>query len=535
MTMSLHSEEEGESLSSLAQTIIQTNQQQASPKIQLSLAIAGGGSSAISTLTSTSGASSTFLSGQILYSRQSFASMVSQPQIASVLRHEGIEDYHSRSNKFGYCSKGASQALAQASLVSGMNQVGSGAVPENALQSLNCVVGVGCTSSLVSGGRMRSGRKSKAFISWRTGLGIGKSYAIALDNGGDNGEGNNNLEPRTREEEDQLVGKLILSSVLDSIKGLNPAIDNSGTELSNSILLSRPGDLIQSSNWSREETIESMAQTVIDPNKSHIHAAMVLPNPSASSPTIMRPLSNAILPSDPIIFPGSFNPPHLGHATLAKAAVKAMTRKKRMEVAALRNQAETTDKDLLDEIWNATEHEMYQSDSIDTMDETDQGPFPVLFEMSLTNADKPPMEAGEASRRTSLFTHLQKDQPDSLPKDWGVLLTSAPLFIDKVRLLNQYLAPSSAFCAISPRRKLTFVIGTDTMIRIINPKYYGGELESMLEAVRDMGREGAHFVVGGRVEQVVDTTSGLPHDTFVTGEKELKGLPFDVQEMFTIL
>ena len=49
--------------------------------------------------------------------------------------------------------------------------------------------------------------------------------------------------------------------------------------------------------------------------------------------------------------------------------------------------------------------------------------------------------------------------------------------------------------------QLGFLIGTDTMVRIINPKYYGDNEEDMLEAVREMGRSGVHFVVGGRLEQ----------------------------------
>ena len=49
---------------------------------------------------------------------------------------------------------------------------------------------------------------------------------------------------------------------------------------------------------------------------------------------------------------------------------------------------------------------------------------------------------------------------------------------------------------------MTFAIGTDTMVRILNPKYYDEDREQMLEAVREMGREGVHFVVGGRLEQV---------------------------------
>lgn len=49
--------------------------------------------------------------------------------------------------------------------------------------------------------------------------------------------------------------------------------------------------------------------------------------------------------------------------------------------------------------------------------------------------------------------------------------------------------------------QLGFVIGTDTMVRILNPKYYGDDVEEMLESVREMGRSGVHFVVGGRLEQ----------------------------------
>lgn len=52
---------------------------------------------------------------------------------------------------------------------------------------------------------------------------------------------------------------------------------------------------------------------------------------------------------------------------------------------------------------------------------------------------------------------------------------------------------------------MAFVIGTDTMIRILNPKYYGDSKEAMLEAIRDMKRHGVHFVVGGRLQQGVES------------------------------
>jgi hypothetical protein len=76
-----------------------------------------------------------------------------------------------------------------------------------------------------------------------------------------------------------------------------------------------------------------------------------------------------------------------------------------------------------------------------------------------------------------------------------------------------------------------FVIGTDTMVRILNPKYYGNSEENMLEAVREMGRAGVHFVVGGRLEQRPDCDS----TKFVSGEDELKLMPKDVRQMFTLV
>jgi len=164
-----------------------------------------------------------------------------------------------------------------------------------------------------------------------------------------------------------------------------------------------------------------------------------------------------------------------------------------------------------------------------------------LFEMSLTNADKPPMETSEASRRVSLFGELTTQEEITMPKDWGVLLTSAPLFIDKVRLFKKYLAPSGAtFLPGSSKRLMTFVIGTDTMVRIINPKYYSNAYENMIEAVREMGEEGVHFVVGGRLEQVKSDEGAEKVEVkveakFVTGEEELEGLPLDVRNMFTII
>jgi len=137
---------------------------------------------------------------------------------------------------------------------------------------------------------------------------------------------------------------------------------------------------------------------------------------------------------------------------------------------------------------------------------------------------------------------------EEMPEDWAVLLTNAPLFSQKASMLDELIPSSSnnstvdnginGFGALDgngeetsgTRRKMSFVLGTDTMVRIINPKYYGDSRENMLAALVDMKEKGVHFIVGGRLEQGTDD-----RPTFVNGEEEVKSLPPDVREMFTLL
>ena len=295
-------------------------------------------------------------------------------------------------------------------------------------------------------------------------------------------------------------------------------------------------DQVSCTEWNYTPSIQSLAEEIIHPDQT-TSAALLIPSSSSSTShvedgetmTSFQPMASVTLPSDPLIFPGSFNPPHIGHAALAHAAVQAMTRKRISEYQAAQQGGESNEStDLVQEIWNAATPK--------------EGPPPptLLFELSLTNADKPAMEATEAVRRSNLFLTLQEESAEVFPSDWGVLLTSAPLFLDKVRLLNPCIAPSASSFGTnmplaSPPRTITFVIGTDTMVRILNPKYYGGEMDNMIAAVREMQSEGVHFVVGGRVEQMVDEVTGRKSSTFVTGEEALEGLPVDVKDIFTII
>ncbi|XP_042441712.1 uncharacterized protein LOC122026998 [Zingiber officinale] len=98
--------------------------------------------------------------------------------------------------------------------------------------------------------------------------------------------------------------------------------------------------------------------------------------------------------------------------------------------------------------------------------------FP-CFEISAVNADKPPLSVVEIKRRIEQFRKEGKN----------VIVSNQPYFYKKAQLF-----PGS-----------TFVIGADTAARLINPKYYSGDYNRMLEVLLDCKSLGCTFLVGGRM------------------------------------
>lgn len=108
---------------------------------------------------------------------------------------------------------------------------------------------------------------------------------------------------------------------------------------------------------------------------------------------------------------------------------------------------------------------------------------PVHFELSALNVDKPALTAGEVRRRLAQFAWQAT-----------VELTRAPTFLEKSRLF----------------RGVTFVIGADTVDRLVAARYYGGSEERMHAALTEMESGGAQFLVAvrrdvtGRVRSLAD-------------------------------
>jgi len=90
------------------------------------------------------------------------------------------------------------------------------------------------------------------------------------------------------------------------------------------------------------------------------------------------------------------------------------------------------------------------------------------YELAVLNPDKPPLSPADAATRLSGFG------PDE-----AVWLTRAPTFPEKARIF-----PGA-----------TFAVGIDTMVRIAEPRYYGGA-EGLRNAISVLGA--CRFLVFGR-------------------------------------
>lgn len=98
----------------------------------------------------------------------------------------------------------------------------------------------------------------------------------------------------------------------------------------------------------------------------------------------------------------------------------------------------------------------------------------LAYEISLANVDKPTLDFIEIQRR---ITGVQQQDSGK-----GILLTTAPTFREKAELV-----PGT-----------TFVVGVDTLVRIVDPQYYGNDGTKRDQAIAEIAAAGCRFLVFGR-------------------------------------
>ena len=296
---------------------------------------------------------------------------------------------------------------------------------------------------------------------------------------------------RTREEEDVICSKLVIDVIR---KALARAEEKEDREIE----FFSAEDLVSGENLVTEDidtrTFQSEGLDIFDDiyQKRIGHSLLFLKEDSASGDANAKEavkdggvslqdfefIDDVNLPARTIVYPGSFNPLHEGHVKLVVAAIKTCNR------------------------------------PIDS---------PVVFEIAAVNADKPPIEKDELLRRAhGILTNpiLQEFGLTNV----AVSITSEPLFMEKSTLF----------------KSCDFVVGADTMTRLINPKYYGRKdfdgsverehqfrLQSMISALSSIRSEGCRFIVGGRT-----TDGNFTSCKDILDAPEKSCMPEEIKAMF---
>jgi hypothetical protein len=361
--------------------------------------VTGGGSTALSYLMSQFGASNTVIEFNCTYACESTREYVQPATIGS------------------FASLDTAMKLAFASLKRCIALLTMQSDDLTSLSKLNGAIGIGATASLASKAWKRG--EHRIFIALTTN---DKEITFSL-NLFKGVEGN---PFRTREQEDDLCGKLIVCitayacGLLDNTSLVAFMMAN-GLDKKDTLVI---GDV------SVKNSLESHLAGVED-----IENVLCIPSAvggmSMVSDVPLHLLGKYAEHKPKIVaLPGSFNPLHDGH----EAAL-------RDSIALLRHQQPDTNL---------------------------QG----LFEMSVFNVDKPPLGIADLAARLEYF------RVQSFP----VFLTKTPRFIDKARTYPG----------------MSYVIGVDTLIRLLNPEYTGGSIDLLKHFLLEMTSKGTEFFVFSR-------------------------------------
>jgi nicotinic acid mononucleotide adenylyltransferase len=292
------------------------------------------------------------------------------------------------------------------------------------------VFGIACSAALVSSSPKKGSHR--CYVSSVTPSAI-STWCLEMSKGS-----------RTREEEDFVCSRLILDAIL-STSYLPPLpvdyliqSDQAGTETITSQKTDRVEKVL-------DQLLRSEVGMILFVKKEPEHENSSTFDSFTDEFEVFDEIS---IPASSLVYPGSFNPFHEGHARLTKAAL-----------------AELSSKD---------------GRSLESLSD-----LPVVFEIAVVNADKPPLSRDQILSRVKEFS--PSGQATKLLSELGisnfaVCVTSRPLFSTKVDLFPG----------------CRFLLGTDTLLRLFDAKYYEHSREKMLITTGKLV-ERCQLIVGGRV------------------------------------
>lgn len=457
-----------------------------SPRNYISLRCTGGGMQALQWIFTTPGASAVMMDGRIPYSF---------PSVYEEL------DVDRKTIGGSLCSRETAIMLARNARRKAIELLLAENRNLNVIRNAN-TLGISCTAALATK-QAKKGRH-RCFVATASGDAVAV-YSLYLTNG-----------LRSRVQEDGICSKLIMKAIREACV-VDGGLDEPSTEemvesevqaddaLEKEVL--SLADAEAATTYGGKSEIETHIFSKIY-NKATGQALFFLRDTERGD-SDGRELQlgdfeffeNVEAPEGSLVYPGSFNPLHRGHVALIGA------------------------------ILSKRGYKPQDGTSGPLVNEKGQLHPPVVFEIAAVNADKPPLEQSEIMQRTHALLSSDLLQEAGIA-NVCVSVTSEPLFLEKSALF----------------RNCEFVVGADTMVRLLNPKYYGdqdrlksagGDLsfdrilgmqeQSMVAALATIRERGCHFIVGGRA------TSGSP--SFVSCDDILlsdncKYLPSEVRSMF---
>jgi nicotinamide mononucleotide (NMN) deamidase PncC len=318
-------------------------------RTRIVLAVAGGGSRAISELLEVPGASETVLEAVVPYSEAAMTDWLGGPPEQS-------------------CSARTARAMAMAAFCRA-RRLDTGSAP---------LAGVACTAGLASDRPKRGPHRAHLAIQTAT---LTATQSLELAKG-----------RRSRAQEEALVSRLVLNAVAEA-SGLTRRLEL---------------DLL------RGEQIEETTTVGPQPWQDLLMGRVEKVRQGGPPDQADRPVE--------ALFPGAFDPMHVGHRRMVKIAHQVLA-------------------------------------------------APVDLEISILNVDKPPLDYFEIRRRTDQFDPEQT-----------VWLTRSAKFDEKSGLF-----PGA-----------TFIVGTDTLRRIADPRYYADDTDACQAALERIAGRGCRFLVFGR-------------------------------------
>lgn len=204
-----------------------------------------------------------------------------------------------------------------------------------------------------------------------------------------------------------------------------------------------------------------------------------------------------------LVVPGSFNPVHKGHVGMAEAAKRVLGRmwQERLGVGVGSASSSSSSSSASSSTSSSPSASASGPSSSSSSPAVPVPALKIAFELSAVNVDKPPLSKEEVERRVMQFaaptsfssSSSSLSSPALGGKGFPVVVTRAPRFFEKGRLFP---------------RGVAFVLGFDTVTRLLDPKYYDNDQDKMVEVLLGLKLNGTRIFVAGRAAAGTSTSTG---------------------------